>query len=150
MIVYTKGNILEAGTHAIVNTVNCVGTMGKGLALAFKQAYPRNYELYADACSKGNVRVGEMFITRISKNAFPHYIVNFPTKNHWRDPSRLEWIEEGIQDLLNKIKEYNIVSIAIPPLGCGLGGLDWFDVRILLSNYFAGAKVQTLIYEPVF
>lgn len=148
MLVYTKGNIFEAKTQAITNTVNTVGVMGKGLALEFKNRYPLNYDLYCKACSKGEVKVGEMFITRTGKGMYPQFIVNFPTKQHWRDSSKLEWIELGLINLVQQLKDLNIKSIAIPPLGCGLGGLDWFDVRILLSNYLAGIKTGVVIYEP--
>lgn len=125
MIEYTKGNILEANVQAIVNTVNTVGIMGKGLALEVKTRWPKVYNVYKKACNLGLVCTGKMQVvsTGIYTNN-PKWIINFPTKQHWRNPSKLEWIEEGLKDLSRIITAYSISSIAIPKLGCGLGGLN--------------------------
>ena len=129
MIKYTKGNLLEANTDAIVNTVNEVGVMGKGIALMFCEAFPENAKLYEAACKAGEVNVGHMFVTKNPDLMGPRWIVNFPTKKHWRNPSKLQWIRDGLNDLVDVIHERKIRSIAIPPLGCGNGRLDWSDVR---------------------
>ena len=129
MITYTTGNILEAETEALVNTVNCVGIMGKGIALQFKQAHPDNYAQYVRACEAGEVQPGRMLITQTGSILPPHYIINFPTKRHWRGKSRLEDIDAGLEALKQDIRRLGIRSIAIPPLGCGSGGLAWSDVR---------------------
>ena len=129
MITYTTGNILEAETEALVNTVNCVGIMGKGIALQFKQAHPDNYAQYVRACEAGEVQPGRMLITQTGSILPPHYIINFPTKRHWRDKSRLEDIDAGLEALKADIRRLGIRSIAIPPLGCGSGGLAWSEVR---------------------
>src|SRR5205823_3756315 len=135
MISFTKGNLLESGTDAVVNTVNTVGIMGKGIALMFKEAFPANFREYEAACKRGSVRTGEMFVTeRPSMLGAPRWIINFPTKQHWRGKARLEWIKAGLEDLRRVIRENNIRSIALPPLGCGNGGLDWRVVRPLVEE----------------
>ena len=121
MIRYTTGDVLRADVDAIVNTVNCVGVMGRGIALQFKKAFPSNYEEYRTACDKGEVVPGQMFITERKALTGPRYIVNFPTKRHWRGKSRMEDIFSGLQALKVEIVEREIQSIAIPPLGSGLG-----------------------------
>jgi O-acetyl-ADP-ribose deacetylase (regulator of RNase III) len=148
MIRFIEGNLLEAETEAIVNTVNTVGVMGKGLALAFKAAYPENFQAYRAACQAGSVQVGRMFVTGPYLTN-PYWIVNFPTKQHWRDPSRLEWIHTGLVDLRRTISARAIRSIAIPPLGCGLGGLDWARVRPEIEAVLSDLDgVEVIIYEP--
>ena len=149
MIRYETGNLLEAGTGALVNTVNTVGVMGKGLALMFKEAFPENFRRYAAAVAAGGVQTGRMFVTETSALRGPRWIINFPTKQHWRGKSRMEWIEKGLDDLSRVIDGQGIRSIAIPPLGCGLGGLDWRDVRPLIETKLAGlGDVDVVIYEP--
>lgn len=149
MIEYTTGNILEAKAEALVNTVNCVGVMGKGIALQFKQAYPDNFKAYAQACKAGKVQPGRMFITETGSMLPPRYIINFPTKRHWRGKSRLEDIEAGLQALVQAIQQLEITSIAIPPLGCGNGGLDWADVCPRIEAALGSLKnVQVIVYEP--
>jgi O-acetyl-ADP-ribose deacetylase (regulator of RNase III) len=149
MITYTTGNILEAETEALVNTVNCVGIMGKGVALQFKQAHPGNYAQYVRACAAGEVQPGRMLITRTGNILPPHYIINFPTKRHWRGKSRLADIEAGLEALLQDIRRLGIHSIAVPPLGCGSGGLDWEDVRPRIEQALAELQdVQVVVYEP--
>jgi len=149
MISLTKGNILKADAEVLVNTVNCVGYMGKGIALQFKKAYPDNFEAYHKACKQNKVVIGKMFVYKIQDLFNPKYIINFPTKNHWRGKSRLEDIESGIAGLIATIKDLCINSIAIPPLGCGLGGLDWKKVRPLIEKALAEVpQVEVLLYEP--
>lgn len=149
MIRFTTGNLLEADVDAVVNTVNTVGVMGKGIALMFKEKFPSNFKAYARACEAGEVRTGEMFVTENLQLMGPRWIINFPTKQHWRGNTRLEWIESGLQDLVRVIRERGIRSIAIPPLGCGNGGLDWDDVRPLILAAFDDAPdVDAVVFEP--
>jgi O-acetyl-ADP-ribose deacetylase (regulator of RNase III) len=129
MLTYKKGDILKEQTEAIVNTVNTVGVMGKGIALQFKERYPENYRIYKKACEEDKVETGKMFVTETGQLLNPHYIINFPTKEHWRNPSKMEYITEGLKDLVKVISDKNINSIALPPLGCGNGGLEWQKVK---------------------
>lgn len=150
MIRYTQGNLLEAQAEALVNTVNTVGVMGKGIALMFKEAWPENYGQYLAACKAGEVRVGRMFVTERAALIGPRWIINFPTKQHWRNKSRMEWIEAGLDDLVRCIREHEITSIAIPPLGSGNGGLHWSAVRDVIERHLSGLRdVDILVYEPV-
>lgn len=137
MIEYKTGNIFHEKTDAIVNTVNCVGAMGRGLALQFKNAYPKNFSEYAAACRRSEVVPGKMFVHHAGGDMPPYFIINFPTKRHWREKSHLEDIEAGLADLVRAIRENDITSIAIPPLGCGLGGLSWPMVKALIENRLA-------------
>lgn len=149
MIRFTQGNLLEADAEAVVNTVNTVGVMGKGIALMFKERFPDNFRAYEAAAKRGEVQTGRMFVTESMELTGPRWIINFPTKKHWRHPSRLEWIEEGLQDLRAVITEKGIRSIAIPPLGSGNGGLDWVTVRPLIVAVLGSLKaVDVVIYEP--
>ena len=149
MLRLVSGNLLEADVDAVVNTVNTVGVMGKGIALAFRTAYPENYRLYAAACKADEVRIGQMFVTRNLSLQGPHWIVNFPTKKHWRHRSKLDWILDGLQDLRRFVLENDIRTLAIPPLGCGHGGLDWNDVRPAIERVFADLpKTHVLLFEP--
>lgn len=149
MIEFTKGNLLNADVDAIVNTVNTVGVMGKGIALMFKERFPENFKAYAAACKANEVEVGELFITASAELSGPRWIVNFPTKKHWRNPTKREWVEDGLDALRNFIEEKNIRSIAIPPLGCGNGGLQWSDVRPLIETRLDNLpKTQVIVYEP--
>ena len=129
MITFTSGDILKSGAEALVNTVNCVGVMGRGVALQFKNAFQDNYEAYARACEAQEVQPGRMFVYERHRLDTPRFIINFPTKRHWRGKSRMEDIDAGLIDLVRVIRERKIRSIAIPPLGSGLGGLDWRQVR---------------------
>ena len=129
MITFHKGNLLDAPVDALVNTVNTVGVMGKGIALMFKEAFPENFRAYEEACKRKEIRVGHMFVTESSRFDGPRWIINFPSKKHWRQPSKLEWITEGLTDLRRVIAEKGITSIALPPVGCGNGGLEWAVVR---------------------
>lgn len=149
MIEFKDGNLLEADAEALINTVNCVGIMGKGIALQFKQAYPHNFKEYEKACRAGEVKPGSMFTVQIASLTNPKYIINFPTKRHWKGRSKIEDIESGLSDLIEQIKQLDIKSIAIPPLGCGNGGLDWGDVRQRIEQAFEQLPdVHALIYGP--
>jgi O-acetyl-ADP-ribose deacetylase (regulator of RNase III) len=149
MIHRTRGNLLEADVEALVNTVNTVGVMGKGIALRFKEAFPANFKRYAEACARGEVQVGRMFITEGPGLHGPRWIINFPTKEHWRNKTRLEWIREGLDDLRRAIVEKGIRSIAVPPLGCGQGGLDWREVRPVIEGALQELEgVEIHLYEP--
>ncbi len=149
MIKFTSGDILRADAEAIVNTVNCVGVMGRGIALQFKKAWPDNFKAYAAACKQNEVKPGSMFIVETGQLTNPQYIINFPTKRHWRGASKIEDVEQGLHALARDIKEKGIKSIAIPPLGSGLGGLDWVDVRPLIEAALSGLDdVEISVYEP--
>lgn len=149
MIEFTSGDILKDDSEAIVNTVNCVGVMGRGIALQFKNAWPENYKAYEAACAREEVQPGRMFIFDTEQLTPPRYIINFPTKRHWRGKSRIRDIESGLRALVADIAARGIRSIAIPPLGAGLGGLEWEEVRPLIENAMAALPdVQVRIYEP--
>ncbi|MEY4561772.1 MAG: hypothetical protein RLZZ618_1049 [Pseudomonadota bacterium] len=150
MIKLTSGDLLKQhDVDAIVNTVNCVGVMGKGIALQFKNKWPANFTEYAAACKAGEVRPGRMFIHDAGALATPHYIVNFPTKDHWRGASKIEYIRDGLVDLITQVERLGIRAIAIPPLGCGNGGLDWAQVRPLIESAFTVLpEVEVRLFEP--
>lgn len=149
MIHNTTGNLLKADAEALVNTVNCVGFMGKGIALQFKQAWPENFEAYAKACRAGEVRPGRMFIWETGRLVNPKYIINFPTKRDWRGKARIEDIRDGLRALVSEVRRLRISSIAVPPLGCGNGGLNWREVRPLIEAAFAGVpNVKVSLYGP--
>jgi len=149
MIHYTQGNLLNAEADAIVNTVNTVGVMGKGIALMFKERFPKNMQEYAKACKAKEVHTGKMFVTETGELIGPRWIVNFPTKQHWRSPSKMEWITTGLADLKHFIVDKNIKSIAIPPLGAGNGKLDWLDVKPQIEKALADlGDVDIYVYEP--
>lgn len=150
MIDISKGNILEADAEALVNTVNCDGFMGKGIALQFKRAYPDNFKAYEAACRAGTVVPGRMLIFDNSRLIHPRYVINFPTKRHWRNKSRMEDIESGLNALIADVRRLGLRSIAVPPLGCGLGGLDWREVRPMIEKAFAALPdVRVILFEPV-
>jgi O-acetyl-ADP-ribose deacetylase (regulator of RNase III) len=149
MIEHTEGNLLLADAEALVNTVNTVGHMGKGIALQFKQAFPENFRAYERACKAKQVQPGRMFIVETGRMVNPKYIINFPTKRDWRGKSKLEDIESGLRTLVDDIKRLDIRSIAVPPLGCGNGGLDWSVVRPMIEAAFAPLPdVLVLLYAP--
>lgn len=148
MIIPSKGDIIAAETEAMVNTVNCDGFMGKGLALQFKRAFPDNYAAYRQACDNGELRPGRMLIYETGGHQ-PKYIINFPTKDKWRLPSKMEYIESGLEALIPEIRRRGIKSVAIPPLGAGLGRLDWRDVRPLIEKACALIpEVEVRLFEP--
>jgi O-acetyl-ADP-ribose deacetylase (regulator of RNase III) len=149
MIRFTTGNLFDADVDAIVNTVNTMGVMGKGIALMFKERFPENFKAYAVACKARQVKLGRMFVTEVPELSGPRWIINFPTKANWRFPSKLAWIESGLEDLKRVIAENAIRSIAIPPLGAGNGGLDWRDVRPLIEAALGDLPgVDVVVYEP--
>ena len=149
MIHYTTGNLLDADVDALVNTVNTVGVMGKGIALMFKERFPKNMAAYAKACKTGEVQTGRMFVTGTGELMGPRWIVNFPTKQHWRAKSQMQWITEGLADLRRFILEHQVTSIAIPPLGAGNGGLRWSDVKPHIELALGDLSgVDIFIYEP--
>ncbi|MDB5972085.1 MAG: Appr-p processing domain protein [Hydrocarboniphaga sp.] len=150
MIKLTQGDLLKQDdVDAIVNTVNRVGVMGKGIALQFKNKWPANFAQYVAACKAGEVRPGRMFVHDSGGLVKPNYIINFPTKDHWRGASKIEFIRDGLVDLVAQVQRLGIHSIAIPPLGCGNGGLDWADVRPLIETAFAPLTgVEVRLFEP--
>jgi len=149
MIELTRGNLLEAPAEALVNTVNCIGYMGKGIALQFKQAFPANFKAYEAACHASDMVPGRMFIHDNGGLVNPRYIINFPTKRHWRGKSRIEDVATGLDALVADVRRLGIRSIAVPPLGCGLGGLDWNVVRPMIEQAFAPLPdVRVLLFEP--
>lgn len=149
MIELTTGDLLKSDAEALVNAVNCVGVMGRGIALQFRKAFPDGFRAYEVACRRGEVAPGTMHIVATGRVEPPRYIVNFPTKRHWRDQSRLEDIDAGLTALVADVASLGITSIAIPPLGCGLGGLDWADVRPRIERAFAQLpEVRTVLFEP--
>jgi O-acetyl-ADP-ribose deacetylase (regulator of RNase III) len=150
MIEYRSGDILKSEAEAFVNTVNCVGVMGRGIALQFKNAFPENFKAYAAACKRDEVRPGRMFVFETGHLTPPRYIINFPTKRHWRGKSRIEDIEAGLKALVAEIRARRIGSIAIPPLGSGLGGLDWTTEVLPRIQTALGALegVHIMVYEP--
>lgn len=149
MIRFTTGNLLEDTSEALVNTVNTVGIMGKGIALMFKEEFPDNYQEYARACKDGRISPGSIFITRRYDLIGPKWIVNFATKDHWRSPSKIAWIREGLIALKNAILELGISSVAIPPLGAGNGGLKWNDVKDEIAAHLCELQdIAITVYEP--
>jgi len=149
MIRFTQGNLLAADVEALVNTVNTVGIMGKGIALMFKDKLEPNFREYAAACKRGEVHTGRMFVTENPALMGPRWIINFPTKEHWRTRTRIEWIEDGLEDLRRVVEEKGIRSIAVPPLGCGHGGRSWSEVRPLIEKALGDLPdVDVVVYEP--
>ncbi len=149
MIESKVGDILAEDAEALVNTVNCVGVMGRGIALQFKNAFPENFDAYAAACKRDEVQPGKMFVFETGQLTNPRYIINFPTKRHWRGNSRMADIESGLQDLVVEIRNRDIRSIAIPPLGSGLGGLDWSKVRQRIVEALRGLNdLEVVVFEP--
>lgn len=150
MIEFTKGDLLTSNAQALVNTVNTVGVMGKGIALHFKEMFPYNFSVYAEACKRGEMEPGKMLVVKDSNLELgERLIINFPTKIHWRQPSRYEYIEAGLKDLVRVIQDYGVDSIAIPPLGCGNGGLEWTVVRGMIEQAMSTiSDVDIHIYEP--
>jgi O-acetyl-ADP-ribose deacetylase (regulator of RNase III) len=149
MISIAEGDILRTDAEALVNTVNCVGYMGRGIALQFKRAFPDNFKAYESACRRHEVQPGSMFVFSTGQLTNPRYVINFPTKRHWRGASRLADIHAGLVALAKEVERLRIKTIAIPPLGCGLGGLRWEDVRPLIERTFGDSpNVEVLLFEP--
>lgn len=145
---YLKGDIFLCDAEALVNTVNTVGVMGKGIALQFKERFPLNFNIYRDACKKGEVRIGKMLITGTGQQENPKWIINFPTKAHWKNKSDYAFIEAGLDDLIQQIQNLRIQSIAIPPLGAGQGGLDWKKVRQIIEQKLSSLEIDVMVFEP--
>ncbi|KSA12085.1 type II toxin-antitoxin system antitoxin DNA ADP-ribosyl glycohydrolase DarG [Maribacter dokdonensis] len=150
MIEYLTGNLFDSKAEALVNTVNTVGVMGKGIALQFKKLFPNNYKLYKNLCDKKEFKIGQLIVTR-DQNVITgeKIIINFPTKKHWKSPSEYEYIEKGLDELIRVIKEENIKSIALPPLGSGNGGLQWFKVKDIINDKLSSIEnCDIYVYEP--
>ncbi|MCV0438432.1 MAG: macro domain-containing protein [Hydrogenophaga sp.] len=148
MIHFTTGNLLESKAEALVNTVNTVGVMGKGIALMFKERFDDNFQQYAQACKGGEVHIGQMFVTEPRELDGPRWVINFPTKQNWRHPSRLEWVTAGLQDLRRFLLNEGVRSVAIPPLGAGNGGLDWSLVREQIEAALGDLDIEITVFEP--
>ena len=148
MVKFVTGNLLDANVDALVNTVNTKGVMGKGVALQFRRAFPVNYSAYRAACEAGEVRLGRMFVVETGRLEHPRLIINFPTKGHWKSRSRLADIDAGLRDLRRVLQEYDVESLAMPPLGCGLGGLSWSEVRPRIDAALSELPVRALVFEP--
>ena len=149
MIEFKTGDIFESDAEALVNAVNCVGVMGRGIALQFKNKYSENFKAYQQACKQEILQPGKMFVFETGQLVLPRWIINFPTKRHWRGKSRIEDIESGLIDLVKIIQENSIRPIAIPPLGAGLGGLDWNEVRLRIETALNHIEnVRIFVYEP--
>jgi O-acetyl-ADP-ribose deacetylase (regulator of RNase III) len=151
-IKFTQGNMFSEPVQALINTVNCVGVMGKGVALEFKNRWPANFRAYKKLCDAGHLRPGKMFVfdtKELLATAGPRYLVNFPTKDHWRSKSQISYIEEGLDALVDAIKKHGIKSIAMPPLGCGNGGLDWAEVKPIIEAKLASLEdVNIVVFAP--
>src|SRR5882672_9293755 len=149
MLQFVQGNLLESSAEALVNTVNTEGIMGKGIALQFKKAFPEMFEAYRKACEAGEVQPGRMHVYQREELLNPRYIINFPTKRHWREKSRLDDIRAGLEALVKEVSSRRIRSIALPPLGAGMGGLNWNDVYPLIAAAFERLpNVRTLLFPP--
>lgn len=149
MIKFVEGNIFESEADALVNTVNTVGIMGKGIALQFKKAFPNNYRIYEEACKKGELSIGKLLIVN-EENLVSgkKWIINFPTKTTWKKPSEYSYIEKGLDEMAKVLPDYPIKSIAIPPLGSGNGGLDWNKVKHIIDQKLSSLSVDVIVYEP--
>ena len=149
MIRFKTGDMFAEEAEALVNTVNCVGVMGRGIALQFKRTFPSNFKAYAARCRRGEMKPGRVFVFETGSELPPRYIINFPSKRHWRGKSRLEDIESGLRSLVKEIRDRNIRSVAVPPLGSGLGGLDWSLVRSRILEAFKELHdVDVTVFEP--
>ena len=149
MIEYKTGDILKEEAEALVNTVNCVGVMGRGIALQFKRAFPDNFKAYVAQCKRNAIQPGRVFVFETGQLTSPRFIINFPTKRHWRGNSRIEDIESGLASLAEEVRSRDIRSIAIPPLGSGLGGLNWPEVRVRLEAVLKEFEdVKVVIFKP--
>lgn len=149
MIIIKRDNLIKSDSEALVNSVNTVGIMGRGIALQFKRAFPDNYAVYRKACDQGEVQIGNVFIFPTGSFVNPKYIINFPMKKHWRNKSKLEYLTSGLKALIVDVKRLGIKSISIPPLGCGNGGLVWQEVKSLIEKAFTSLPdVKVQLYEP--
>lgn len=148
MIRYIVGNIFDSQATALVNTVNLVGVMGKGVALQFKNRYPNNFKAYVKACKHKEIEIGRLLVYREISAFEDRYIINFPTKTDWRNPSEYVYIEQGLDDLVRVINQYSLKSVAIPPLGAGNGGLNWVKVKQLIEDKLKNVDADIVVYEP--
>ena len=148
MIEYVSGNLLESEAEALVNAVNTVGVMGKGIALQFKKQFPHNYKVYHEACKKGTFKTGQVFMVNDGDSMNKKIIINFPTKAHWRGASKYEYIISGLHALRSAIETNNIKSIAVPALGCGNGGLKWDQVKLQIEEVLNGIDCHVYVYVP--
>jgi O-acetyl-ADP-ribose deacetylase (regulator of RNase III) len=149
MIRYTTGNIMDSSAEALVNTVNTVGVMGKGIALQFKQAFPHNFNVYKQACVNGQLKTGQILAVKDSDLLLgDRLIINFPTKSHWKMPSRYEYVESGLIAPVAYLRDNPVKSLAMPALGCGNGGLDWVKVRTMIEDHLSGPDISIWVYEP--
>ena len=148
MIEYKTGDILAEEAEALVNTVNCVGVMGRGIALQFKRAFPENFKAYATQCKRNEMRPGRVFVFETGDVLFPRYIINFPTKRHWRSRSRLSDIVDGLYWLEAHCEEWGIESLAVPALGCQNGGLRWAEIGPLLFERLGRLGIPVELYAP--
>jgi O-acetyl-ADP-ribose deacetylase (regulator of RNase III) len=151
-VIIKSGDLFTAGTEALICTVNCVGVMGRGIALEFKERYPDMFAEYVKLCKRGHIQVGFMwFWLNPHFHSYldgPRYVINFPTKENWRNPSKIEWISAGLADLRNRVTMLGIESIAIPALGCSNGKLSWTDVRPLIMEKLNDLEISIILYEP--
>jgi O-acetyl-ADP-ribose deacetylase (regulator of RNase III) len=149
MIIEVKGNLLESPAVALVNTVNTVGVMGKGIALQFKNAFPHNFEVYKRACADGEVAIGEILAVEDRNLLYGNkLILNLPTKTHWRLPSEYTYVENGLLALRDYMLIHRVESIALPALGCGNGGLDWQKVKAMMEDALGDFQIPVWVYEP--
>jgi len=140
-----SGDLFKSKAQTLINPVNCVGIMGRGVALKFKNKYPEMFEDYVIKCNSGELQIGKPYI--YTKQT--PWVINFPTKNHWRDPSRLRFIKSGLVYLVDHIKEWGVESLASPALGCGLGGLDWGAVSLIMDEELGELWIPVEVYAPV-
>lgn len=151
-ITFKNGDMFSEKVDAIVNTVNCVGVMGKGVALEFKNRWPENYKEYKAVCARKGLRPGKLLIHEnpgLLNDSEPRFLVNFPTKDNWRSKSKISYVSDGLDALIDEIQRLNIRSIAMPPLGCGNGGLDWNDVKPLIKDKLRNlSNVEVIVFEP--
>ncbi len=149
MISFLSGNLLQSNAHALVNTVNTVGVMGKGIALQFKKEFPHNYAVYRDACLKHELKAGHLLTVKDTSLLLgERLVINFPTKTHWRLPSEYSYIGQGLEALKLFITNEKIAAIALPALGCGNGGLDWPTVKQMICRHLEGLAAVIEVYEP--
>ncbi|MEU7608851.1 macro domain-containing protein [Micromonospora sp. NPDC049204] len=149
MIITAHGDLLTADVEALVNAVNTVGVMGKGIALQFKRAYPANYAAYRAACAAQVIKLGQVHFFDSARPGPGRYVINFPTKGHWRTSSKVTDVQNGLCDLVRVVREHGISSIAVPALGCGNGGLDWNEINPLIERAFAALPdVRVLMFPP--
>jgi O-acetyl-ADP-ribose deacetylase (regulator of RNase III) len=143
MLIYRRTSILESSAQTLVNTVNCVGVMGKGLAQAFKEREPSMFDTYKHICDSGLLQPGKLWLWRGANN----WVLNFPTKKHWRHPSKLEWIESGLEKFVASYEAQAIREVSFPLLGCGNGGLDWLEVRPIMEKHLSPLPIKIYIHD---